>query len=86
MYAPVNWPDEYVTEYFPLLNRFSYKKVSLQQITVETEITSCVDLFFAPLPPVCSTAIRTRRLISFSVDIDIYPAGIEFVIHFCSHP
>lgn len=59
VYAPINWPGEYVDEYFPLLNHFSYQKGSLQQETIETEITSGVELSFEPLPPVQEYALQS---------------------------
>lgn len=39
-YAPINWPAEYLDEYFPFLNHFSYNKGSLLQENIESEITS----------------------------------------------
>ena len=58
IYAPFNWPPEYVAEYFPLLNRFRYQQGSLQQETVETQIVSGVDLSIKPLPPLQEYALH----------------------------
>ena len=52
IYAPINWPGEYIHDYFPLSNQFSYQKGSLQQATIETEIATGSDLTFSPLPQV----------------------------------
>lgn len=62
LYAPINWPIEYVGEYLPLLNCFDYQKGSLMQATVETEITGCSGVSLIPLPPVCERALHQNEL------------------------
>ena len=53
-YAPIFWPKEFASEYLPLLQHFTYKKGSLMQTTLETELTMQI---FTPLPPVFEIAL-----------------------------
>ena len=53
-YAAFNWPKEFSDEYLTLLQKFSYNKGSLQQTTLETQLSQ---MRFTPLPPVLETAL-----------------------------
>lgn len=59
IFAPCNWPCEYIDDYFPLLKPFSYQKGSLQQSTVESLILTNASLSFAPLPPIQEYALHS---------------------------
>ena len=48
VYAPINWPSEFVDEYLPLLKAFDYNKGSLNQAGINASasadivgVTSC---------------------------------------------
>ena len=60
IYAPMNWPNQYVDEYLPLLHQFRYDKGSLQQDTMETNLSKHTSL--SPLPPITEYALLPEEL------------------------
>lgn len=60
MYAPINWPNQYAEEYLPLLHHFRYHKGSLQQETIETQLSTTTH--FTALPPVKEYALLPEEL------------------------
>lgn len=49
IYASYNWPQEFVCEYLPLLQKFEYNKGSLKQSSPSAH---SLDLTVTPLPPI----------------------------------
>ena len=52
-YSPNKWPEDYVADFLPLLEKFRYHKGSLMQTTLETQLDfgEVHDLAIQPLPP-----------------------------------
>lgn len=61
LYAPHNWPSDYVNTFLPVLEHFNYQKGSLQQTTLETVISSSDDEV-TPLPPINECAFSQNEL------------------------
>ena len=60
LYAPNNWPTEFIEEYLPLLKHFEYNKGSLMQSSLNYDLTESVDV--VPLPPISECAFLPLEL------------------------
>lgn len=72
-FSPCNWPQEYVQQFLPVLQKFSYSKGSLQQTNLETALASSLPTDIEPLPPLYEDAFTVPELAylreSFSLDV-----------------
>ena len=58
IYAPHNWPKEYVDEFLPLLHRYDYNKGSLMQTSLQNDLRKEVQ----PLPPAKERAFQSWQI------------------------
>lgn len=61
LYSSCNWPQGYVKDFLPILEKFRYHKGSLQQSTLETTILS-YKFAIEPLPPVQEASFTSIEL------------------------
>ena len=62
LYCSCNWPQGYVADFLPLLEKFRYHKGSLQQSTLETTMLLSSELVIEPLPPVQESSFTPIEL------------------------
>ena len=62
LYAPGNWPSQFVEEYLPLLKGFDYNKGSLMQTTLNSDPSVDNTLDITPLPSVRECAFLPFEL------------------------
>ena len=60
VYAPVNWPSEFVDEYLPLLKAFHYNKGSLIQAGITSSSAGIVEV--TSLPPIQECAFSSTDI------------------------
>lgn len=60
VYAPANWPPEFVQDFFPLLKQCDYHKGSLMHTTLETELAK-INPRISPVPPVSEHAFSVLQ-------------------------
>lgn len=83
-YAPYNWPAEFVDDFFPILQGFSYQRGDLMQVTLEAEISSSKELSLVPLPPIQECALSSWQVQSLRPILDGIVGSISYdvlVIH-----
>lgn len=61
-YSSCNWPQDYIEDFLPILEKFRYHKGSLQQSTLETTILLSSDLVIEPMPPIQEASFTAIEL------------------------
>lgn len=62
LYAPDNWPSEFVEEYLTLLKGFDYNKGSLMQTSLKSDPSTDDTMDISPLPSV-------RECVPFTIGV-----------------
>ena len=84
VYAPSNWPKQYIDEYLPFINNFSYHRGCLQQKTVETEISTFNSDDISALPPIQEYALDLHEQESLhSLYDSLLQAGTYRILVLC---
>ena len=62
VYAPIDWPTEFVDEYLPLLKSFNYNKGSLNQAGMHECSSADLEYKVTPLPPIQECAFSSTDI------------------------
>ena len=52
VFAPCNWPAEFILGFYPLLQKFNYQKGALVQESFQTVVAKSTEFSCVPFPPV----------------------------------